>query len=483
MKYMLIILTMFAVAFSAPDKNYKAKERELDILKGFLQAARDSLQNEMAGRWRSKQHMVEQREIDKKELARYRETQERSHSDLARIKEECFAKEKTLEDLKKSIQEKREEWQFLQSAMEDVFEKEASGIMECFPLDVEQRRSDLEEIRREFKKIGDPGLALNRYVDYRAKYFSIGEKLNVTKQTVIPNDGSQQELTIARFGNAFGYGINTEGTLFTIRQTGNLGSDRYSIDKLGESKLAEYLKMTIPAWVEKQKPYGTITIDILQNSQSSALISGKKVTQVDKFKAFVKAGGPIMIPLFLLILWAIILVIGKLIQFSGKHRSNTALSKVVLKHLENSEIAKAKAYADSHKGVVAKVVKTCLEHSKWNRASAEKAVKEILVEEVPLLNKHLATLAVIAGAAPLLGLLGTVTGMINLFEVITNYGTGDPKILAGGISEALVTTEMGLIVAIPILLIHNYLRNRTNHIQAEMEKHAIRILNRLWPEA
>jgi biopolymer transport protein ExbB len=89
---------------------------------------------------------------------------------------------------------------------------------------------------------------------------------------------------------------------------------------------------------------------------------------------------------------------------------------------------------------------------------------------------------VIAGAAPLLGLLGTVTGMISLFEVITHYGTGDPKILAGGISEALITTQTGLATAIPILLIHNWLRNQSLHIQSEMEKHAIRILNRLWPE-
>ena len=72
--------------------------------------------------------------------------------------------------------------------------------------------------------------------------------------------------------------------------------------------------------------------------------------------------------------------------------------------------------------------------------------------------------------------------MISLFKVITHYGTGDPKMLASGISEALITTETGLIIAIPLLLIHNALRNRTNRIMVEMEKGAIRILNRLWPE-
>jgi biopolymer transport protein ExbB len=151
--------------------------------------------------------------------------------------------------------------------------------------------------------------------------------------------------------------------------------------------------------------------------------------------------------------------------------------------LNSKENDKALAFAEKQKGVVAKIVTTCLRHSRWNRSSAEKAVKEILIDEVPQLEKHLPTLAVIAGAAPLLGLLGTVTGMISLFEVITNYGTGDPKILAGGISEALITTEAGLMIAIPVMLLHNYLKNQSRHIQAEMEKHAIRILNRLWPES
>ncbi|MFP4013242.1 MAG: MotA/TolQ/ExbB proton channel family protein [Chitinispirillaceae bacterium] len=483
MKFILLILIIAGVAFAGPDKNYRAKERELEILRDFLHAARDSLQNEMAGRWRAKQRMVEQREIDKEELVRYREKQERIHSDLARIKEECFAKEKTIEDMEEEIKMEREEWQFLNSALEDVFEKEAKGIIEAFPVDVEQRRSDLEEIRRAYKKNGNPGIALDNYVEYRKRYLEKGKELSIGKQTVIPNDGSQVELTIARFGNAFGYGICPAESLYTIRQTGKLGVDRFAIDKVGETELAEFLRANYPKWVEKQKPLGNVTIDVLQNAQSKVLISGQKVTTFDKFMMFVKAGGPIMIPMFILIMWAFVLVIWKLIQFSGKHRSNSKLSKVVIKHLEKSEIAQARTYAETHKGVVARVVRTCLDHSRWNRSSAEKAVREILVEEVPLLNKHLSTLAVIAGAAPLLGLLGTVTGMINLFEVITNYGTGDPKILAGGISEALITTQMGLIIAVPILLVHNYLRNRTNHIQSEMEKQAIRILNRLWPEA
>jgi biopolymer transport protein ExbB len=177
-----------------------------------------------------------------------------------------------------------------------------------------------------------------------------------------------------------------------------------------------------------------------------------------------------------------ILVIYKWIQLTAKNSNNRQLYAVVKKHLSEGKIDDAYNFASTHSGVVTKIVRVCLEHSKWSKKSAEKAIREILVEETPELDKNLSTLAVLAGAAPLLGLLGTVTGMIEVFNVITQYGTGDPKLLAGGISEALVTTQVGLVVAIPILLAHNYLSNRSENIQGDMQKHAVRILNRLWPQ-
>ena len=188
-----------------------------------------------------------------------------------------------------------------------------------------------------------------------------------------------------------------------------------------------------------------------------------------------------MASLAIILLWAVILALVKLAQLQRKSANNRHLYREVKQHLEKKQVDEAYEYAGRHKGVVSRIVKVCLEHSKWSKKSAEKAVREILVEETPELEKNLSTLDVLAGAAPLLGLLGMVTGMIRVFNVITQYGTGDPKLLAGGISEALVTTQVGLIVAIPIMLVHNYLSGRSDHIQGEMQKHAVRILNRLWP--
>ncbi|MFV0421035.1 MotA/TolQ/ExbB proton channel family protein [Oleidesulfovibrio sp.] len=99
----------------------------------------------------------------------------------------------------------------------------------------------------------------------------------------------------------------------------------------------------------------------------------------------------------------------------------------------------------------------------------ERRLEEAMLDELPPLERFLQTLRVLAAISPLLGLLGTVSGIIQTFRVITAHGNGDPKLLSAGISEALLTTEMGLLVAIPLLLCHHFLTRRVNTIMLDME--------------
>ena len=187
-----------------------------------------------------------------------------------------------------------------------------------------------------------------------------------------------------------------------------------------------------------------------------------------------------MAPLGLLPLWALVLVVIKLAQFIGRRARARALFSRAVSLIEKNDAEGTRSLIAKRKGSAARAAAACLDVS--SRPLAESAVKEVLAAESSRLGSHLNTLAVIAGVAPLLGLLGTVTGMIRLFEVITRFGTGDPKLLAGGISEALITTEVGLIIAVPVLLIHNFLRNYKNGITAELQIGALRIINRRFPE-
>ena len=91
-------------------------------------------------------------------------------------------------------------------------------------------------------------------------------------------------------------------------------------------------------------------------------------------------------------------------------------------------------------------------------------IDEAILREIPKVEQGLVTLAILAAIAPMLGLLGTVSGMIETFQAITLFGTGDPKLMSGGISQALMTTELGLAVAIPLLLIHSLLSGKSNRL-------------------
>lgn len=111
-----------------------------------------------------------------------------------------------------------------------------------------------------------------------------------------------------------------------------------------------------------------------------------------------------------------------------------------------------------------RVLKVYNESGDANTETLELRLSEAVLKETPQLNKALAFLKIIAVVAPLLGLLGTVTGMINTFQAIQLYGTGDPKLMAGGISQALVTTVLGLVVAIPMVFLHSIVSSKAKGV-------------------
>lgn len=114
-----------------------------------------------------------------------------------------------------------------------------------------------------------------------------------------------------------------------------------------------------------------------------------------------------------------------------------------------------------------------------HRQVIEGIISESILEQTTELEKGMSLLGTVVNAAPQLGLLGTVTGMIAAFSALTRNGTSTAKIVAGGISEALYTTAFGLIVAIPALVFYNYFNRRIDVIVAEMERAALQFLSRL----
>ena len=143
-------------------------------------------------------------------------------------------------------------------------------------------------------------------------------------------------------------------------------------------------------------------------------------------------------------------------------------SKSINKELETNNF--------SDDSILGKLNSIYSKYSGNNPEDLESQLEDILAKATPPLEKNLSVIKLLAAVAPLLGLLGTVIGMIETFQAITLFGTGDPKLMAGGISQALVTTMLGLIAAVPLLFVHNILDSRSRAISQIYEEQAIGLL-------
>jgi biopolymer transport protein ExbB len=205
-----------------------------------------------------------------------------------------------------------------------------------------------------------------------------------------------------------------------------------------------------------------------------------KVEQArESFIEHVKKGGFVMIPLLAVGASALLLALWKLVDLGlVRVRADRLLTEIIT-HLKAGDIEPAREQAQKLKEPMAGLVNAGIELLDAPREHMEEIMHEYILGYVPRLERHLGTLAVFGGIAPLLGLLGTVTGMIHTFQLVTLFGSGDAKLLSGGISEALVTTEFGLAIAIPVLLVHAFLSRRARTIIGTLEQTSVGLVNEL----
>ena len=199
-------------------------------------------------------------------------------------------------------------------------------------------------------------------------------------------------------------------------------------------------------------------------------------------------GGIFMWVILLASISGLAVIIEKMYTFLSKEKKLSEIEKnqlyKALRMGNKEEILKLwKDKTDSVSKSVTKIVSNMdinfdeLDNS--HRQVIEGIISESILEQTTELEKGMSLLGTVVNAAPQLGLLGTVTGMIAAFSALTRNGTSTAKIVAGGISEALYTTAFGLIVAIPALVFYNYFNRRIDVIVAEMERAALQFLSRV----
>jgi biopolymer transport protein ExbB len=150
--------------------------------------------------------------------------------------------------------------------------------------------------------------------------------------------------------------------------------------------------------------------------------------------------------------------------------------------LRKQKLAEAVYLCQGQASSIARVFLGGLKHAGRGMWLVKEGIEEMGSREAVVLEKHVGALATIANLTPLLGLLGTVSGMIKTFNVISVQGVGNPAPLAGGIAEALITTASGLCVAIPTLVCYRILKDRTESLVFEMEEHSMAVIEILEGE-
>ncbi len=277
-------------------------------------------------------------------------------------------------------------------------------------------------------------------------------------------DGSQVEGNILRIGQIAAYGQS--------------GSSAGALLPLGEGRLmlrdSTDGSDTARAVIAGQQP-ASMGMFLLESFE-------KPVSERTERTALetVQAGGLVAWVIVGIGVLAILLAAIRAVLLARAGRG-TELLDAVDEALRNRQTSAAKALVARGNTPTARVLGAILDAPVDQESDPREALQDVaaaaILHESPSIERFGALILVIAAVAPLLGLLGTVTGMIATFEIITEFGTGDPAMLSGGIGEALITTQLGLVVAIPAVLLGNVLKGRQNEVLRMLEHAALTAIN------
>lgn len=199
----------------------------------------------------------------------------------------------------------------------------------------------------------------------------------------------------------------------------------------------------------------------------------------DAVLELVKAGGWLMVPITLCSIVAMGIIAERFWTLQSKRIAPRNLVVQVWQWAKGGQLDEERVRALRDGSPLGRILAAGLASRHYDRAVMRENVENTGRHVVQELERYLNTLGTIASVTPLLGLLGTVIGMIKVFAVITTQGVGDAGVLAGGISEALITTAAGLCVAIPSLIFHRYFRGRVDELVVTMEQEALKMIEAL----
>jgi biopolymer transport protein ExbB len=278
-------------------------------------------------------------------------------------------------------------------------------------------------------------------------------------------DGTEVEGTIVQVGNIASYGLSNEPGSERGGALAPAGDERFKVWSASTPDTAKALAAG--------RAPDVLDIFLYESTQKAV-----EEQAGETIVAHIHSGGTIAWIIVGLGGLALLLIVLRVLFLRGASTSTGEVSSKVGDLVAQGKLDEALKACKELKGSTAKVVASAVRNLEREREHIEDIVSEQILHESANLNRFGNFIMVIAAVAPLLGLLGTVTGMIATFDIITEFGTGDPKLLSSGIAIALITTEVGLAVAIPALIFGNLLSGWAESIKDDMEKAALHVMNR-----
>lgn len=288
--------------------------------------------------------------------------------------------------------------------------------------------------------------------------FAAAAELRLAPETVIDRGGRPVEVPVLRLGAAGAIAAGDEA-----RTAGLLVLEPGARPRVGGPLLSAERRAALAAFAAGRP--ASIPLDV------DGSLATRETPAAWSLGGWFADGGIFAWPILGVTLLALLIACERAVSLA-RLRTSAGLAERTLAAVRGEGPSAAAALVADGRTPMARVLRAGLALFGVERERLEAGLEAALLEEEPRFERSLTLLAACAAVAPLLGLLGTVTGMIGTFDVIAVHGTGNPRLLSGGISEALVTTQMGLLAAVPILLCHAALSRAVDRRQVRLEQAA-----------
>lgn len=415
--------------------------------------------------WELKQQNFREREQLNEKLENIDNVLKSSYERRNSITEELFLLEENLKQERESLQNVETRNNELKGLVFETINDEVGKVGGLYPQSFEQATINLNQIKTTLDR--DVGDAIDEFIVYKKILIKDGETIEVYRTKIINNQNQSELVTVLRAGfvHSSYYGEDTTGIL--LRENSLQGASYKWFTDLPNDK-SDQLADTISTAINNAGGDGYVDT-LFDSSQSGSrlrtLLTNSQLGIVEVIIQFFINGGILMYPLLIVLLVGVFLVIERIWFYKKFNPSrDEEVSDTLIKLIADGEVGSAEKMVEKiQHPSLNKLLFTFFDKKPIEREDAENLMQSSFESQLSVIEKGLSTLGVLAAIAPLLGLLGTVTGMIELFNVITEFGSGNPRVLASGISIALITTQAGLGIAIPIIVIHHFLVRKKNN--------------------